>query len=92
MKGRYFMNEYLKEQLQKLEVFEKKADEAEKAYEADPMNKAKERRFHKWYQREYTQYIALAEAIVNATSGQIDMNTAKRMIQTKRSELTSLLS
>ena len=48
------MNEYLKEQLQKLEAFEKKADEAEKAYEADPMNEAKERRFDKWYQREYT--------------------------------------
>ena len=86
------MNEYLKEQLKKLEAFEKKADEAEKAYEADPMNEAKERRFDKWYKREYTQYIALAEAIVSATSGQIDMNTAKRMIQTKRSELISLLS
>ena len=86
------MNEYLKEQLQKLEAFEKKADEAEKAYADDPMNEAKERRFDKWYKREYTQYIALAEAIVNVTSGQIDMNTAKRMIQTKRSELISLLS
>ena len=86
------MNEYLKEQLKKLEAFEKKADESEKAYEADPMNEAKERRFDKWYKREYTQYISLAEAIVNATSGQVDMNTAKRMIQTKRSELISLLS
>lgn len=86
------MKEFLKEQLKKLEQFEKRADAAEKAYEADPMNEAKEKHFDECYRKEFNQYIALAEAIVNFTDGKIDFGTAKKMIQTKRQELRSLLS
>lgn len=86
------MREYLKEQLKKLEQYEKRADKAEREYEADPMNEEKEHLFDKCYEKEYNQYILLAEAIVNFTDNKIDFNTAKKMIQTKRSELFSLLS
>lgn len=86
------MKEFLKEQLKKLEVFEKRADREEEAYIADPMSEAKEKEFDKCYELEYNQYIATAYAIVNFTENKIDFDTAKMMIKTKRAELIALLA
>lgn len=86
------MKEFLKEQIKKLEAYEKRADKAEEAYTADFMNVEKEKAFDKAYELEYNQYIATAEAIVNFTDGKIDFNTAKKMIKTKRAELIALLA
>lgn len=86
------MKEFLKEQIEKLEVYEKRADKAEAEMLEDYTNEAKEKAFDKAYELEYNQYIATAQAIVNFTENKIDFNTAKKMLKTKRSELIALLA
>lgn len=79
-------------QLRILEVYEARASEAEKEYEADPMNEQKEQEFDKWYKLEFNQYIKFANEIVEYTANKIDFNTAKKMIQKKRFELFALFA
>lgn len=85
-------NGLLKEQLDRLEKLEKVADEAEKEYQNDFMNEEKEKAFKIAYEKEFAQYISLAKAIVEHTNSEINFDTAKRMIKTKRNELNKILS
>lgn len=86
------MKQFLLEQLNKLEALEKRADRAEQDYINNPMDEAKEHLFDKWYEREYNQYILLSEAIVNFTNGEIDFNTAKKMVKSERTKLRQILA
>lgn len=80
------------EKLQRLERLEEIANHAEADYEREPENAEYEETFDRAYKNEFEAYISLAKYIVFITNNEIDFNTAKKMIQTKRKELFSLLS
>ena len=82
----------LLEKLQKLERMEEIANHAESDYEREPENAEYEAIFDLAYQNEFKAYIEAAKYIEYMTDGNIDFMTAKKMIQTKRSELISILS
>lgn len=82
----------LLEKLQILERMEEIANHAEADYEREPENKEYEETFDIAYKNEFEAYISLAKYIVFITNNEINFNTAKKMIQTKRKELLSLLS
>lgn len=81
----------LLEKLQKLERMEEIANHAEADYEREPENAEYEEIFDRAYKNEFDAYISLAKYIEYITSGEIDFMTAKKIIQTKRSELLSIL-
>ena len=80
------------EKLQRLERLEEIANHAEADYEREPENAEYEETFDRAYKNEFETYVSLAKYIVFITNNEIDFNTAKKMIQTKRKELISLLS
>lgn len=82
----------LLEKLQKLERMEEIANHAEADYEREPENAEFEETFDRAYKNEFDAYISLAKYIEYVTGGKIDFNTAKKIINTKRSELLSMLS
>ena len=82
----------LLEKLQKLERMEEIANHAEADYEREPENSEYEATFDLAYKNEFKAYIEAAKYIEYMTNGNIDFMTAKNMIQTKRSELISILS
>ena len=82
----------LLEKLHKLEQLEKIADIAEERYTEEPENAELENAFDEAYKAEFEAYISLAKYIEYMTGGEIDFMTAKKIIQTKRSELLSILS
>ena len=82
----------LLEKLQKLEQLEKIADIAEERYTEEPENAELENAFDEAYKAEFEAYINAAKYIEYMTDGNIDFMTAKKMIQTKRAELISILS
>ena len=82
----------LLEKLQKLERMEEIANHAEADYEREPENAEYEAAFDLAYKNEFKAYIEAAKYIEYMTNGNIDFMTAKKMIQTKRSELISILS
>lgn len=89
------MVDYMKillEKLQKLERLEEIANHAESDYEREPENTEFEETFDRAYKNEFGAYISLAKYIEYVTGGEIDFNTAKKIIKTKRSELLSILS
>ena len=53
--------------LETLEALERKADEAEATWTADPMSTEKENFFDLCYEKEYNQFEAVANGIVNFT-------------------------
>lgn len=81
----------MKELLERLKEAEKKADAADREYENDPENEAKEKAFDLAYSEEYTAFEALARAIVNETAGKIDIQTAEAMIRGRRQQLETIL-
>lgn len=80
------------EKLQRLERLEEIANHAEADYEREPGNTEYEETFDRAYKNEFEAFVSLAKYIVFITNNEIDFNTAKKMIQTKRKELISLLS
>ena len=82
----------LLEKLEKLEQLEKVADEAEARYTEEPENAELESAFDEAYKAEFDAYINAAKYIEYMTGGAVDFMTAKKMIQTKRSELIGILS
>ena len=82
----------LLEKLQKLERMEEIANHAEADYEREPENAEYEETFDRAYQNEFKAYIEAAKYIEYMTDGNIDFMTAKNIINTKRSELLSILS
>ena len=82
----------LLEKLQKLERMEEIATHAEADYEREPENAEFEETFDRAYKNEFEAYISAAKYIEYMTGGEIDFMTAKKIIQTKRSELLSILS
>ena len=81
----------MKELLKRLEEAEKKANEADAAFEAEPESKEKEKAFDEAYKAEFEAFEALADEIVKTTNGQIEKATAATMIRAKRSELKALI-
>lgn len=82
----------MKELLKALQAAEEKANEIDRAWEADPENESLETAFDKAYAAEYKAHEALANEIVRTTSGRIDFQTASTMIRKKRAELESLIA
>lgn len=83
-----------KELLKKLEKFEELeavASKADEAYEAEPENAELEAAFDKAYKEEFQAMEELLNGIVALTNGQIDTETAKKMLFTKRAELKKIL-
>ncbi len=83
-----------KELLKKLEKFEEleaAANKKDKAYEAEPENTEAEAAFDKAYKAEFQAMEELLNGIVELTNGQIDTETAKKMLFTKRAELKKIL-
>lgn len=81
----------LLEKLEKLEQLEKVADEAEARYTEEPENAALESTFDEAYKAEFDAYINAAKYLEYLTGGAVNFMTAKKLIQTKRSELLQLL-
>ena len=81
----------LLEKIKKLEQLEKIANEAESQYAENPECEDLERAFDSAYKAEFVAYINAAKYIESMTSGNIDFMTAKKLIQTKRSELLIIL-
>ena len=84
--------EILLEKLQKLERMEEIANHAEADYDREPENEEYEETFDRAYKNEFDAFVSLAKYIEYMTGGEIDFMTAKKMIQTKREELISILS
>ena len=82
----------LLEKLQKLERMEEIANHAEADYDREPENAEYEATFDLAYKNEFDAFINAAKYIEYMTGGEIDFMTAKKMIQTKREELISILS
>ena len=82
----------LLENLQKLERMEEIANHAESDYEREPENAEYEATFDRAYKNEFDAFVNAAKYIEYMTGGEIDFMTAKKIIQTKRSELLSILS
>lgn len=83
-----------KELLKKLEKFEEleaAASKADEAYGAEPENAEAEVAFDKAYKEEFQAMEELLNGIVELTNGQIDTETAKNMLFTKRAELKKIL-
>lgn len=81
----------LLEKLQKLERMDEIANHAQADYEREPENAEYEETFDRAYKNEFDAYISLAKYIEHMTGGEIDFMTAKKIIQTNRSELLSIL-
>lgn len=81
----------LLKKLKKFEELEAAASEADAAYQADPENAEAEAAFDKAYKKEYQAMEELLNGIVELTNGEIDTETAKRMLFTKRAELKKIL-
>lgn len=84
-------NKELLEKLKKFEELEAIANKADAAYEAEPENAAVEEAFDKAYKEEFQAMEELLNGIVELTNGQIDTETAKKMLFTKRAELKKIL-
>ena len=65
---------------------------AEADYDREPENAEYEETFDRAYKNEFDAFVSLAKYIEYMTGGEIDFMTAKKMIQTKREELISILS
>ena len=81
----------MKELLERLKAAEEKADRADREYEKDPENEEKEKAFDLAYNEEYKAFEALTRAIVKATAGKIDTQTAAAMIRGRRQQLETIL-
>ena len=68
-----------------------KVNEIETAYENNPEDERLEREYDKAYNDNFSDYIALAEALVVITKGQISFNVAKTMIITKLDKLEAII-
>ncbi len=82
----------LLEKLQRLERMEEIANHAQADYEREPENAEYEETFDRAYKNEFEAFVILAKYIEYITGGEIDFMTAKKIIQTRRSELLSILS
>lgn len=83
-----------KELLKKLEKFEEletAANKADRAYQKEPENAEAEAAFDKAYKEEFQAMEELLNGIAELTNGQIDTETAKKMLFTKRAELKKIL-
>lgn len=82
----------MKELLKKLREAEERANAADQAYNLDPENEEKEAAFDEAYKEEYRLFTAVAEGVVKITAGQIDIKTARAMVQGKREKLEELFA
>lgn len=83
--------EVLKFLLKRLTEAEKITDELERKLEKDPENEELDRQYDEAYKVEYEAYITLAENIEIKTDGKINLDTAKKLISTKREEIKDIL-
>lgn len=81
----------LTKKIEELERLEKSADKAQQEYEAEPENVEKERTFDSAYKKEFSAYISAAKELERLSDRKINFCTAKKLIQTRRSELVGLL-
>lgn len=70
----------------------KAADEADAAWEKDPMSEELEAAFDEAYNNQGEAMEKLIDGIVSFTSGQIDKKTAWKMIHKKGKELNDLMA
>lgn len=82
----------MKELLKKLREAEERANAADRAYDLDPENEEKEAAFDEAYKEEYRLFMIAAEEIVRISAGQIDIETARAMVQGKREKLEELFA
>lgn len=79
----------MKEALLKLIEAERKSNEIDAAWEADPENEELEKAFDEAYTNEWAAKADLITAISKAAC--MDRNVAQIMVNTKRAELESLI-
>lgn len=82
----------MKELLKKLREAEERANAADRAYDLDPENEEKEAAFDEAYKEEYRLFTIAAKEIVRMSAGQIDIKTARAMVQSKRERLEALFA
>lgn len=82
----------MKELLKKLREAEERANIADQAYDLDPENEEKEAAFDEAYKEEYRLFMTTAEEIVRISAGQIDIETARAMVQGKRERLEAIFA
>ena len=82
----------MKELLERLREAEKRANEADRAFDLDPENEEKEAAFDEAYKAEHKAFTTAAEELVKITAGKIDIKTARQMVQGKREQLEALFA
>ena len=82
----------MKELLKKLREAEERANAADRAYDLDPENEEKEAAFDEAYKEEYRLFAIAAKEIVRMSAGQIDIKTARAMVQSKRERLEAIFA
>lgn len=75
--------------LRRLEALESYSNRAEEAYEADPENEEKERRFDEAYKKEFSLFMELSGRLAALLN--IETKTAREMVRTKRREILRIL-
>lgn len=81
----------IRNELVKLEELERIADAAEMEYSKFPEDEEKERAFDKAYQKQYDCFVGISAAIVELTHGQINIATARAIVNGKRDQLKKIL-
>lgn len=70
---------------------EKRANEADSAWEANPENEELEKAFDEAYKAEHEALEALIEEIEKETNGEIDKKTARMLVTARKEEVKSLI-
>lgn len=86
------MTKELINKLEGLKAAEEIANRAEARWEQEPENELLEKRFDRAYTVEFKCYMECVRLVQIISGGKIDFETAKKLVQTKRSELVKLLN
>lgn len=81
----------MKEALERLKKAEHITDLIDQAWDQEPENEKLEAAWQDAYEKEYTAFNSLAEAIVKYSLGKIDVETACSIIRVKRADLETII-
>lgn len=84
------MRDEIRKSLNRLTQYEKLANQADEAYEANPENEDIEEAFDRYYELQFNEYVHLIHLITSFTG--MDENSAKLIINKKRQELRALIA
>lgn len=81
----------LKEKLAELAELEAISDKMNLEWEADPLSEEKEAAFDKAYTEQWNKFNEIQKELYKITDGQIDMITARKMLQERRNDVIDII-